>query len=97
MDTRFDINVDYDVLCAIEDKLKKIGYNLSNSTEKMLMALQSSQGFLAGNQFEKAKHTTMKCIEVTGRTSNNLRNAGEYIEELRRVYGEYSSYMYTEE
>lgn len=71
MESKYDVCVDFDALCAIEDKLKRIGVNLSDATQKMHLSLQTSQGFLAGNQFEKAQKTTMGCIDITDRTIRN--------------------------
>ena len=47
----FDINVDYDTLCRLEEKLQYISHDLTESTEQMSQAIQRSQDFLAGNQF----------------------------------------------
>lgn len=88
------MNVEYDVLCVVEDRLRKVNSNLYESTEKMVLTLQQSQGFLAGNQFEKAKRTTLNCIETTSKTINNIRNAMEYIEKLKKILEEYSGCEY---
>ena len=78
-----------DALDAIEDKLRNIGSDLNESTQKMLIALQASQGFLEGNQFHKAKMTTMNCIEISSRTMNNIQNARQNIAKLRTVLEQY--------
>ena len=83
MAASFDMYVDYDILCDVEDKLQKIEYDLNSSSDQMVRAIQVSHMFLAGNQFEKAKRTTASCIDVTKRTGNNIRNAMEYIEKLK--------------
>ena len=98
MDSQYDVCVDYDALCVIEEKLKRIGLNLTDATEKMLFALQTSQGFLAGRQFEKAQKTTMGCIDITAKTNNNIRNTLEYIDQLKELYSQaiykfYQSYQ----
>lgn len=87
---QYDMFVDFETLCSIEDKLKMIGYNLSQSTEQMVTALQYSQEFLSGNQFEKAKQTTLNCIEITGKTGNNITNAIAYICRLKEIVDQYS-------
>lgn len=82
MATEYDMCVDYNVLCDVKDKLRKIEYDLINSTEQMVKAIRSSQGFLTGNQFEMAKGTTASCVEITRKTGNNIKYAMEYIEKL---------------
>lgn len=97
MSAVYDMSVDYDTLCKIEDKLQKIEYDLNGSTEKMVAAIQISQDFLAGNQFEKAKSTTMSCVELTGKTGTNIKYARDYISKLRTALEEYSRCGYTGE
>lgn len=94
MDDQYDINVDYEALCETEDKLKRIGNNLNESTERMVLALQYCQGFLSGNQFDKASQTTFDCIEQAGKTSNNISNAINYIEQLKHAVERYSKCVY---
>lgn len=96
MESKYDVCVDFDTLCAIEDKLKRIGRNLSDATEKMLLALQTSQGFLAGNQFEKAQKTTMGCVDITAKSNNNIRNALTYIDQLKELIMVYNTCRYEE-
>lgn len=93
----YDMCVDYDVLCDIEDKLQKIEYNLNKCADQMAKAIQESQGFLAGNQFEKAQRTTASCVEITRRTGNNIRYAVEYIVKLRTAMDEYGKCGYNGE
>ncbi len=97
MISKYDMNVDFDALCAIEENLQRIGTNLSESTERMLLALQSSQGFLAGKQYEKAQKTTMSCIDISTKTCNNITNALTYIAELREALEAYNKCKYEEE
>ena len=94
MPSGFDINVDYDTLCIIEEKLQYICHDLTESTEQMYQAIQRSQEFLAGNQFEKAKNTTLNCIQHTNRTNGNINNAMKYIRELRSLLEEYGGCTY---
>ena len=91
----YDIDVEYDVLCSIEDKLRKIEYDIEGSTERMSDAIRRSQDFLAGRQFEKAKETTKACVELTGRTRQNISYAREYIVKLQDLIDEYSKYTYS--
>lgn len=93
----YDMCVDYDTLCMIEDKLQKIEYDLTNSTQKMVEAIQRSQDFLAGNQFEKAKNTTMSCVEISRKTETNLEYAKKYIGNLRTALEEYGRCCYSGE
>lgn len=97
MATGYEMFVDYDTLCEIEDKLKKIEYDLNNSTEKMVNAIRKSQEFLSGDQFEKAKITTMNCVELTRKTETNIKYAWDYIEKLCAVLKEYGECSYTGE
>ena len=94
MSTAFDICVDYDILCDLEYKLQKIEYDLQISTQEMMYAIQVSHEFLAGYQFEKAKQTTLSCIELTGKTAINIRHAIEYLKELESVLQEYGNCKY---
>lgn len=95
--TGYDMCVDYDTLCTIEDKLQKIEYDLTNSTQKMVEAIQKSQDFLAGNQFEKAKNTTMSCVEISRKTETNIGYAKKYIGDLRMALEEYGRCGYSRE
>ena len=97
MTASYDMCVDYDVLCDIEDKLQKIEYDLNNTMDQMLRAIQESQDFLAGNQFEKAKSTTASCVKVTRCTGNNIRNAMGYIAKLKSTMDEYGRCGYNGE
>ena len=90
----FDMCVDYDTLCDVQDKLKKIEYDLTNSTDQMEKAIVTSQSFLAGNQFEKAKRTTDACVRVTRKTEINIRNAMDYLEKLKGSLEEYGRCSY---
>ena len=96
MSSKYDMCVDLEALWAIEDNLRRIGVNLSESTERMLLALQSSQGFLAGKQFEKAQKTTMSCIDITAKTNNNIRNLLAYISQLKELVNTYDKSRYEE-
>ena len=92
-----DMYVDYDTLCLLEDKLEKINYDLNSSAEQMYKAIQRSQGFLAGNQFEKAKRTTIACVQLTETTGRNIKNAKEYIKTLKAVLEDYGKCCYSGE
>ncbi|WP_026509135.1 MULTISPECIES: hypothetical protein [unclassified Butyrivibrio] len=85
----YDMDVNYDTLCSVEEKLEKIQFDLDNSTQKMADAIQRSQDFLAGNQYEKAKSITTRSIELTKRTHDNIGNARKYIGDLRMIMEEY--------
>ncbi len=85
----YDMDVSYDTLCSIEEKLEKIQFDLDNSTQKMSDAIQRSQDFLAGNQYEKAKSITANSIELTRRTHDNIGNAKKYLSDLRMIMEEY--------
>ncbi len=97
MSMTYDICVDYDTLCELQYKLELITHDLTNSTEQMTCAIQSSQEFLAGYQFEKAKKTTMECVKLTVKTGNNIRHAMEYLDKLKAVLDEYERCAYNGE
>ncbi len=90
----YDMCVDYDTLCVIEDKLQKIEYDLTSSTQKMVEAIQKSQDFLAGNQFEKANSITMSCVDISRKTETNIEYAKKYIGGLRTALEEYCKCSY---
>lgn len=90
----YDMDIDYDTLCYIKEKLDKIKYNLDNSSVQMLESIQNSEGFLSGIQFEKAKNTTIKCIKIVKKTSDNLRHSNEYITTIMSLLEEYGQYGY---
>lgn len=92
--TSYDICVDYDTLCALQYKLDLVAHDLTNSAEQMTRAIQNSQEFLAGNQFEKAKRTTVTCVSLTERTCNNIKHAKEYLEKLITVLEDYGQCAY---
>ena len=94
MNDAFDVWVDYNVLCELQGKLEMIVRNLSNSTEQMSRAIQSSQQFLAGYQFEKAKNTTAACVRLTMKTENNINHAMDYLESLKTLLEEYGRCKY---
>ncbi len=97
MNSGYDMCLDYDVLCEIDDKLQKIRYDLVNSSDQMVSAMKECKGYLAGNQFEKAKSTTNSCIDVSRRTVTNITNAIKYIEKLERILMDYGNCAYSEE
>ena len=92
----YDINVEYETLCVIEDKLNKIQYDLTESTSRMNESIQRSGEFLAGNQFEKAKETTTKCLDVSNKTLLNIKRATDFIVKLRDVLDSYGTCGYKE-
>ena len=93
----YEVCVDYDTLCALEERLNKIIFDLMESTGQMSRAIQVSQEFLSGNQFEKAKNTTSECLKITETTSENIRNAMKYLETLRSLLDEYGRLAYSGE
>lgn len=96
MAANYDMCVDYDTLCSIEESLDKIAYDLSSSTDRMKAAIKDSAEFLAGNQFEKAKRTSNACIDLTEKTGVNILRAKKYITELRSIMDEYGNCRYEE-
>ena len=94
MAAAFDMCVDYDTLRTIDDKLQRIEYDLQESTKKMTEAIQRSENFLAGQQFEKAKGTTMASVNQNQRTETNIKFARNYIEKLRVALEDYGKCGY---
>lgn len=94
MGAGYDMSVNGETLCIIEDKLHKIEYDLNTSAQRMVDAIQRSQDFLSGNQFEKVKGITINCVELTQKTGVNIRYAQDYIRELRFALEEYSKCDY---
>ncbi|WP_440452838.1 MULTISPECIES: hypothetical protein [Ruminococcus] len=90
-----DMNVDPYAIEEINSKLKTINRNLSNANQQMLTSLLQSQGFLEGHQFEKARKVTLKNIEQTGITSNNIRHSIEYNEKILDLLYRYDKCKYT--
>ena len=91
---KYDMDVDYDTLRYIKEKLEKIKYDLDNSSVQMLGSIQNSEGFLSGVQFEKAKKTTINCIQIIKKTSDNIRHSNEYITTIMSLLEEYEQYGY---
>ena len=94
MAAEYDMCIDYDTLCEIEQKLKNISNNLGVSADSMLFALRNCDGFLAGKQFEKASKTTITCTEVSKRTIENINNVLAYINKLKECLETYSGCGY---
>lgn len=93
----YDICIDPVILDTIESKLEKIDHDIEESTAGMERAINQSQNFLSGNQFEKAKNTTLNCLASSKNTQQNLRAAREYIVTLRNLIDEYAKYTYSGE
>ena len=93
----YDICLDYKALCDCKDKLNLILYNLDNSVNLMTNAISYSRDFLSGRQFEKAKETTLMCLDATKITQNNIRHAMRFLDELKEILNEYEKYKYNSE
>lgn len=93
----YDICIDRMVLDTIETKIERIERDIDESTMSMDKAINQSQNFLSGNQFEKAKNTTLNCLASSKNTQQNLRAAREYIVTLRNLIDEYAKYCYSGE
>lgn len=93
----YDMCVDYNNLCSIEDKLKKIEFNLYNSVDRMLKEIEQSQDFLAGHQYERIKTVTINCVDLTRKTIGNIEYARKYIKELQNAVEDYRKCGYSME
>ena len=96
MQQKYDMNVDLDTICNIENNLQRINKNLGLSVRQMSGAINSSSSFLSGNQFEKAKRTTQECIGISNRASQNIENSLKYLTKLKRILEEYCRCTYSE-
>ena len=96
MRTGNDMYVDYDELCDMEKKLVSISQALFQSNSLMSQELIESQIFLEGQQFEKTKAATFRCIQLSGRICDNIRNSLEYIAQLKECLDEYTRSGYPE-
>ena len=96
MGTSYDMCIDYETLCELENKLTNISNNLGVSADSMLFALRNCEGFLSGNQFEKASQTTIMCSEVSKKTIENISEVLKYIAKLKECLETYSGCRYSE-
>ena len=97
MNSQYDMYVDYDILCEIQDKLQKIEHDLYSSAEEMKKTIEISQGHLSGEQFERAKGTTAICIGMTSTTGANIRHSRDYLAKLKTSLEEYGRCAYSGE
>ena len=93
----YDICVDYAVLNEAGRRLQNIGNSLHTSVVDMEQALRYSEGFLAGEQFERTKKTTENCLRTAGKTENNIRYSLQYLKELLLILDEYQKCSYNGE
>ncbi len=94
MGSIYDMCVDCQTLETMMDKLTKIDTELSEATKKMATALQESQNFLAGNQFEKARSLTVRTVEIASNISGNINHASSFLKQLNEYTIQYSSCQY---
>ena len=94
MESTYDMCVESQSLEIMMDKLNKIDTELSEATRKMADALQKSQDFLAGLQFEKARALTVRTVEVASNTSVNINHAIAFLQELKEYTSQYASCRY---
>ena len=95
MSSKYDICNDYDTLCQLEDKLKKIKNALGTSADIMLFNLRNSGEFLSGNQYNKASQTTIQCSDATRYTMENIDVVLKYIAKLKKNIEEYNRCGYS--
>ena len=94
MGSMYDMCVNCQALETMIDKLTKIDTELSEATNRMARALQESQNFLAGNQFEKARSLTVRTVEIASNISGNVNNAISFLKQLDEYTTEYASCQY---
>ncbi len=94
MTGEYDIYVDCDYLTDLEERLMTINNALNGASEQMISAVNYSQGFLSGRQFENAKEITKHCVNNTSQTCDNILKTIQYLEELKTVLEEYEKCRY---
>ena len=94
MGSIYDMCVDCQTLETMMDKLTKIDTELSEATKKMATALQESQNFLAGNQFEKARSLTVRTVEIASNISGDINHASSFLKQLNEYTIQYTSCQY---
>ena len=97
MDTRYDMCLDHEELCRMEKKLNENRETIYRSDHVMAQNLIEGEAFLEGEQFEKAKAATLRCIQYSGRTCDNIKNALTFIEQLKECLETYTQCAYPEE
>lgn len=90
----YDMCVDMETLGEARAELQLIEGNLLDSVNSMINAINQADGFLIGNQFEKARSYTGRCVEITKRTIGNISHAADYLDELMELLNEYSKCTY---
>lgn len=90
----FDMCVDNPTLETLMDKLMIIDTELSDATKKMTDALQESQNFLAGQQYEKARTITIQTVKIAANTSRNINHAITFLKQLKEYTSDYASCQY---
>ena len=94
---RYDICADSETLDLVEKKIVRIQHEMTDSVQKMSSALQRSENFLSGEQFEKAKGVTGQCIVIAQKTSIYLEKASEFLAKLRDILDDYCNCCYKDE
>lgn len=89
--TSYDMCVEFDVLCDLDEKLHLIKHNLENIRTQMDNSINRAQDYLAGEQYEKAKRITETCVKDTTKTEGNIEYAMKYLSELMAKMEEYNS------
>ena len=90
----YDMNVDYEALCAAEEKLKKVEEGLKTSVEDMVNGVERGQPSLAGKQYEKMKDCTKQFAKMTQSSIESIHSTQKYINELKEIVEEYSRCVY---
>ena len=90
----YDMNVDYDLLCVVEEKMRIINRCIEESADSMSRSLINSEGFLSGKQYEAAKKTTMECLEISRLNEARIRSLLMFISRLKDIVEEYSGCTY---
>lgn len=90
----YDMHVSSETVEYVKEKILNIANDLSSSTQEMFVSVNRAQGFLAGNQYNKAQQTTMDCINITNNTVNSLADGVDYLEEINLILEEYNQCRY---
>lgn len=92
----YDVNVDFETLCKMEEDLKRIRINLKLSADTMNESIGKSEQLLSGKQYERAKEITGECIEIAQKDIVVIQELISHIQTIKRILNEYMDCAYEE-
>lgn len=90
----YDIDVEYDELCRVDEKLSSIEKRIHNSLTDMINTVNSNNEYLSGQQYNKMRNTTDSYRKQAMSSINEIECTRDYIQELKAVIQEYSKCIY---